>query len=76
MQHYTRRNTLHACGIVALSSLAWCSALPTDASDAERPAYERLDVTPVYVADGLDLSIPAGIETVSESHSRPARSPR
>ncbi|RDZ48203.1 hypothetical protein C5B86_03885 [Haloferax sp. Atlit-19N] len=69
MQQYTRRNALRACGIAALSSLAGCSALPPDDSNAEQPSYERLDVTPVYVADGVDLSMPAAIETVSAPHN-------
>ncbi|RDZ52694.1 hypothetical protein C5C07_13070 [Haloferax sp. Atlit-4N] len=69
MQHSTRRNALRACGIAALSSLAGCSALQTDDSDTEKPTYERLDVTPVYVADGLDLSMPAAIETVNAPHN-------
>ncbi|POG55542.1 hypothetical protein [Haloferax marisrubri] len=69
MQQYTRRNALRACGIAALSSLAGCSALPPDDQDTEQPTYERLDVTPVYVADGVDPSIPAEIETVSAPHN-------
>ncbi|RDZ63860.1 hypothetical protein C5B90_12135 [Haloferax sp. Atlit-12N] len=69
MQQYTRRNALRACGIAALSSLAGCSALPPDDSNAEQPSYERLDVTPVYIADGVDLSTPADIETVSAPHN-------
>ncbi|WP_050459420.1 hypothetical protein [Haloferax gibbonsii] len=68
MQHSTRRNVLRACGIAALSSLAGCSALQPDAQD-EAPTYERLDVTPVYVADGLDLSMPTAIETVNAPHN-------
>ncbi|WP_058828748.1 hypothetical protein [Haloferax sp. Q22] len=69
MQHYTRRNALRACGIAALSSLAGCSALQTDDQDTAQPTYERLDVTPVYVAEEVDLSMPAAIETVSAPHN-------
>ncbi|WP_148415046.1 hypothetical protein [Haloferax sp. KTX1] len=69
MRQYTRRTALRACGVAACSSLAGCSALQTDDSDTEKPTYERLDVTPVYVADELDLSIPPDIETVSAPHN-------
>ncbi|WP_042664573.1 hypothetical protein [Haloferax sp. ATB1] len=69
MQQYTRRNALRACGIAALSSFAGCSALPPDDSDTEKPTYERLDVTPVYVAEEVDLAMPATIETVNAPHN-------
>ncbi|MGB9956448.1 hypothetical protein ACOZ4B_08675 [Haloferax prahovense] len=69
MPSYTRRTALRACGIAALSSLAGCSALQTDDSNAEQPSYEQLDVTPVYVAEEVDLSMPAAIETVNAPHN-------
>ncbi|ELZ84595.1 hypothetical protein C453_11291 [Haloferax elongans ATCC BAA-1513] len=65
MNYITRRSTLRACGIAALSSLAGCSTLSRGGSDTELPSYERLDVTPVYVADGADLTTPTEIETVT-----------
>ena len=69
MRYCTRRNALRACGIAALSSIAGCSALPTDVSDTENPTYERLDVTAVYVADGVELSTPAEVQTVNATHN-------
>ena len=69
MNYFTRRNALRACGIAALSSLAGCSALSRDGSDTETPSYERLDVTPVYVADGTDLTTPTEIETVDATNN-------
>lgn len=69
MRHCTRRTALRACGVAALGSFAGCSALPRDSSDTEDPSYERLDVTAVYVADGVELSIPAEIETVNAPYN-------
>lgn len=69
MQHCTRRRVLRAGGATFLASLAGCVALPTDASDAEEPSYENLDATAVYVADEVELSMPAAIETVDATHN-------
>ena len=60
----TRRDVLRASGVVAVGALAGCSALGDDTP--EEPSYRQLPTTAVYVADGVDLSVPPEIETVSD----------
>ena len=71
MQHWTRRQALGAGGIALLGSLAGCSSLLPDSSTPETPSYDQLDVTSVYVADGVDLSLPSDLSTVSQPYNAP-----
>jgi hypothetical protein len=69
MRHCTRRTALRTGCLALLGSLAGCSALPTGTSGAEDLTFERLDVTAVYVAEGVELSVPAEVQTVSAAHN-------
>lgn len=50
-------------------ALAGCSALSERSSDAGAPTFERLDVEAVYVADEVEISMPAEIETVDSTYN-------
>ncbi|MFB6140868.1 MAG: hypothetical protein ABEJ26_10585 [Halosimplex sp.] len=69
MQNLTRRTALRAGVGALLGSLAGCSALPTDSSEPDDLTFERLDATAVYVADGVELSLPAEIQTVEATNN-------
>lgn len=69
MQHCTRRSTLRVIGIALFSLFVGCSALSTDSSDFENLSFERLDATAVYVTDGVELSMPAEVQTVDGTHN-------
>ncbi|ODR81723.1 hypothetical protein BG842_17770 [Haladaptatus sp. W1] len=69
MRHCTRRNALRVTGIALFSSFAGCSALSTNSADSEDLSFERLGVTAVYVTDGVELSMPAEVQTVDNIHN-------
>ncbi|MDS0281686.1 hypothetical protein [Haloarcula onubensis] len=66
---HSRRTALRAAGVALLSSWAGCSALSHDSAESEDVTFERLDVTPVYVEDGAELSTPAEVETVDQAYN-------
>ena len=65
----TRRDALRTGSILLFSSLAGCSALTDDGAGSEDRTYERLAVTAVYVADGVDVSVPPEISTVDSANN-------
>lgn len=65
MRQISRRRALHAGSVALFGSLAGCSSTPTDESEPQDLTFDRLDVTAVYVADEVDLSMPEGVETVA-----------
>lgn len=69
MRQCSRRRALRAGGVALLGSFAGCSALQTDSADADDLSFERLHVTAVYVADGVELSTPGVVETVDNPHN-------
>lgn len=60
--HPTRRRVLAGAAATSIAALAGCTNLPGEATD--EPSYERLPTTPVYLADGVDLTLPDEVETV------------
>lgn len=60
----TRRRTLLAGGAALAVGLAGCTARTTDGTPAEL-AFERLDLTAVYVHADVDLAVPDDVPTVS-----------
>lgn len=69
MRDYTRRSALRAGGIALLAPIAGCSALSTESSDVDDLTFERLDTTAVYAAEGVELSMPEEIGTVTATHN-------
>jgi hypothetical protein len=69
MRYCTRRNALRVTGIALFSSFAGCSVLSMDSSDSEGLSFKRLDVTAVYVTDEVELSMPAEVQTVDNTHN-------
>lgn len=59
----TRRRALASVGVALLGAVAGCSDF-TEPSTEEQ-SYPTLRQTPVYVADGVELSIPENVPTVS-----------
>lgn len=69
MRQFTRRRVLRVGGAALFGSLAGCSSTPMDESDPQDLTFDRLDVTAVYVADEVDLSMPEEIETVTATNN-------
>lgn len=69
MRRCTRRRAIKAAGIGLSGVLAGCSALQSDAPEESEPSYDRLDVTAVYAADGVDLSMPSEVSTVDNAYN-------
>ncbi|NHX37264.1 MULTISPECIES: hypothetical protein [Halolamina] len=61
-----RRRLLAATAAGLTTAVAGCSSLPgTDDSTPEDLQFDELHQTPTYVADGVDLSLPDEVPTVS-----------
>lgn len=61
-----RRRLLAATGTTLTAAVAGCSNLPgTGGSTPEELTFEELHQTPTYVADGVGLSLPDDVPTVS-----------
>lgn len=63
----TRRQALASAGVAFLGAVAGCSGV-TERSPEEQ-SYPMLRQTPVYVADGVELSIPENVPTVSATNN-------
>lgn len=63
----SRRDFLAGASAALVGAVAGCSALVSDGPNGPRDdrEYGRLQVTAVYVADGVDLSMPDEVETVT-----------
>jgi len=62
----SRRRLLAAAGATLTAGVAGCSNLPTMGdSTPEELQFEKLHQTPTYIADGVDLSMPDEVPTVS-----------
>ena len=62
----SRRSYLAGLSAVAATALAGCTAIEGAFSreTPEPPSYDYLKQTPTYVADGVDLTLPAGVPRV------------
>lgn len=59
-------------GAALVGTVSGCSTVPGPESNdepADDGSYERLERTAVYVDDGVDLSIPEGVQTVSATNN-------
>ena len=67
MERWPRRKVIYAAGSGLVGAFAGCSSLQTDSesSNTEEQTFKRLDRTAVYVADGIEFTIPPEVETVS-----------
>ena len=67
MERLPRRKIIYAAGSGLVGAFAGCSSLQTDSkpSDTDEQTFERLDTTAVYVADGIEFTVPPEVETVS-----------
>lgn len=67
-----RQNALHRRRFVAAAAttltaaVAGCSTLPGTGDTTEELTFDELHQTPTYVADGVDLTLPDEVPTVSE----------
>lgn len=59
----TRRRTVCGAGSGLVGLLAGCASL-TDGKESSDPSYDQLQRTAVYVAEGVDLSMPDEVPTV------------
>lgn len=64
----TRRELIAGAGISTVAALGGCAALPGDDSTTDLE-FERLQRTPVYRADGVELSLPEEVPTVSATNN-------
>ncbi len=70
MDNLSRRQILRLGGGASISSLAGCSIpLLSDSTKGNGQSFERLHLTAVYVAEGVDLSIPEEVQTVSQPYN-------
>lgn len=64
----TRRQTLSGTGAALVGALAGCGTFRDDGPPDDQE-YERLQVTALYIEDGVDLSVPDEVQTVTASHN-------
>lgn len=64
----TRRQALAGGGAVLVGAVAGCVSFRGD-EPPDNQAYERLHLTPVYVEDGVGLSVPEAVPTVDATNN-------
>jgi hypothetical protein len=64
----SRRRVIAGLGAAVSAALAGCGSTNDDSTPAE-PTFDRLDATSVHVDDGVDLSLPAAVSTVENTHN-------
>ena len=66
MTDLSRRRVLAGTAATITTAVAGCSSLPGADDTTEALTFDELHQTPTYVADGVDLSLPDEVPTVSE----------
>lgn len=69
MRSATRRHALRVTGLALLGGLSGCASSSPDPPATTDVTFDRLDVTAVYVADDIELSMPPEVETVEGRHN-------